>query len=218
MSHIHRRALLSSVILVLLLLAVRLFGLHTYLQEGNLRAAVAAWGRWGPLLYVGLFAVLPSLFLPGLPMTVAGGLAFGPLWGTVYASIGSTLGAMLAFLVARYFARETILGLLGERWVKIDEQTARKGWVYVAITRLIPLFPFNILNYAFGLTQVGFLQYAVVSWLCMLPATAAYVIFSSSLLDLLKGQVSYPFLIGLLLLLVVSLIPWGYRKWRGLSS
>jgi uncharacterized membrane protein YdjX (TVP38/TMEM64 family) len=201
--------------LVLLLVAIRLSGLHVYFQEERIRSAIEAWGRFGPLLYIGMFAVLPSLFLPGLPMTVAGGLAFGPLWGTVYASIGSTLGAMLAFLVARYFARESILKLLGTRWEKIDQQTARHGWVYVAITRLIPLFPFNVLNYAFGLTQIDFLPYAAVSWLCMLPATAAYVVFSSSIFDLLHGKISLPFLMGLLLLLGVSLIPWGYRKWTG---
>ncbi len=210
-----RRAVLLPVVLILLLVAIRIAGLQTYLQGENLRSTIGAFGRLGPLLYIGMFAILPSLFLPGLPMTVAGGLAFGPLWGTVYASIGSTLGAMLAFLVARYFARETVLGLLGDRWKKIDQQTEKKGWVYVAITRLIPLFPFNLLNYAFGLTKIGFLPYAVVSWLCMLPATAAYVIFSSSIFDLLSGKISPPFLIGLLLFAMVSLIPWGYRKWKG---
>ncbi len=209
------KRLFFPLLLIALLVAIRLSGLHVYFQEARIRSAIEAWGRFGPLLYIGMFAVFPALFLPGLPMTVAGGLAFGPLWGTVYASIGSTLGAMLAFLVARYFARESILKLLGTRWEKIDRQTARHGWVYVAITRLIPLFPFNVLNYAFGLTKIGFLPYAVVSWLCMLPATAAYVVFSSSIFDLLRGKISLPFLMGLLLLLGVSLIPWGYRKWTG---
>jgi uncharacterized membrane protein YdjX (TVP38/TMEM64 family) len=212
------RAALFLLILIGLIAAIRAGGLTEYLDQQRLQEAIRRWGIWGPLLYILIFAVAPSLFLPGLPITVAGGLAFGPLWGTVYASIGSTLGAGLAFLISRYFARGAVSEMLGERWRKIDEGVARKGWVYVAITRLIPIFPFNLLNYAFGLTRIGFVPYLFTSWLFMLPGTAAYVIFSSSLLDLLKGQVSPVLLLGLLLITLVSLIPVIYRRMRGQSS
>ncbi|NKE70722.1 DUF3047 domain-containing protein [Candidatus Manganitrophus noduliformans] len=210
-----RRFFLFLLLLIVLVAAVRLLGLHDALDQERLRSGIDRWGAWGPLLYILIFAIAPVLFLPGLPITVAGGLAFGPLWGTVYASIGSTLGAGLAFLVARYFAREAVSEMLGERWKRIDAGVAERGWVFVAITRLIPLFPFNLLNYAFGLTRIPFAIYLFTSWLFMLPGTAAYVIFSSSLLDLIKGDLSPAFLIGLLLLVALSVIPFFYRRWKG---
>ncbi|MCG3117740.1 MAG: DUF3047 domain-containing protein [Candidatus Manganitrophus sp. SA1] len=209
------RAAFFLLILIGVIVAIRAGGLTEYLDQQRLHEVIGRWGIWGPLIYILIFAVAPALFLPGLPITVAGGLAFGPVWGTIYASIGSTLGAGLAFLVSRYFARGAVSEMLGERWKKIDEGVARKGWVYVAITRLIPIFPFNLLNYAFGLTRIGFIPYLFTSWLFMLPGTAAYVIFSSSLLDLLKGQISPALLLGLLLIALVSLAPLFYRRWKG---
>jgi uncharacterized membrane protein YdjX (TVP38/TMEM64 family) len=77
----------------------------------------------------------------------------------------------------------------------------------VAFTRLVPLFPFNLLNYAFGLTKIGFLPYAVTTFFCMLPACIAYIVFSSSLLDLLRGKASPALIGGIVLLVAVSLIP-----------
>jgi uncharacterized membrane protein YdjX (TVP38/TMEM64 family) len=210
-----RRFFFFLLLLFVLVAVIRWLGVQEYLDQERLRSGIDRWGAWGPLLYIVIFAIAPVLFLPGLPITIAGGLAFGPLWGTVYASIGSTLGAGLAFLVARYFAREAVSEMLGEQWKRIDEGVAERGWVFVAITRLIPLFPFNLLNYAFGLTRIPFGIYLFASWLFMLPGTAAYVIFSSSLLDLVKGEVSPAFLIGISLLLAVSLIPLLYRRWKG---
>ena len=189
-----------------------LSGLDRYLDQERLRAWIDRFGLFGPLFYVLLFALAPSLFVPGLPITIAGGVAFGPVWGTVYASIGSTLGAAIAFLVSRYFARGPVKELLGPRLIAIDEGVEKRGWIFVAVTRLIPLFPYNLLNYAFGLTRIRFLEYLVTSWICMLPATAAIVVFSSSLLGVLRGKVPKELIIGVVLLLVSASIPFFYRK------
>jgi len=86
------------------------------------------------------------------------------------------------------------------------------GWKAVAFTRLIPLFPFNLLNYAFGLTNVKFMHYAVTSFICMLPACIALIVFSSSLLEVIKGNVTPYFLVGIVLIVVVSLIPFIYNR------
>lgn len=209
------RAVFFILILIFLIAAIRLFGLHAYLDQERLRGWIGGFGTGGPIVYILIFSIAPSLFLPGLPITVAGGLVFGPVWGTVYASVGSTLGAGIAFLVARYFARDTVVELLGDRWQKIDEGVTQKGWIYVAITRLIPVFPFNLLNYAFGLTKIPFLTYLLTSWVFMLPGTTAYVVFSSSILGLLKGKVSVTFVAGFILLLLVSSAPFIYRRWKG---
>ena len=210
-----RRFFFFLLLLIMLIVVIRDFGWQDALDQDRLRSGIDRWGAWGPLLYILIFAVAPVLFLPGLPITVAGGLAFGPLWGTIYASIGSTLGAGSAFLVARYFAREAVSEMLGARWKRIEAGVAERGWVFIAITRLVPLFPFNVLNYAFGLTRIPFATFLFASWLFMLPGTAAYVIFSSSLLGLIRGERPPSFVIGLLLLITVALIPFLYRRWKG---
>ena len=120
--------------LIVLMIGIYFFDLRAALDERRLRAWIEEFGAAGPLIYILIFAIAPPLFLPALPITIAGGLAFGPLWGTVYASIGSTLGAGLAFLTARYLAREPVQALLGERWKKVDEGVTEKGWLYVALT------------------------------------------------------------------------------------
>lgn len=195
----------------------RALGLGQYLAEERLRAWIDGFGAWGPVVYVLIYSIAPVFMAPGLPLTVAGGVLFGPFWGVVYVAIGATIGASAAFLIARLMGREWVLSHIkgGGRVSELDRRTKEKGWRIVAFTRLIPLFPYNFLNYAFGLTGIGFLTYAVMSFVFMLPGIIAYVIFSSSLLDLASGRVSKEFLIGLLLVILVSLISILYQRHRG---
>jgi uncharacterized membrane protein YdjX (TVP38/TMEM64 family) len=211
-----KKSLIRLCVLIFILagivILIKLTGIDRYLEREQLRGWIEDLGLWGPLIYILLYSITPSLFLPGMPMTVAAGLAFGPFYGTIFAITGATIGASLAFLVARYFAREQVANLLSKRLAAIDEGVKKKGWVFVAITRLIPLFPFNMLNYAFGLTSIRFSHYVLASFVFMLPGTTAYVVFSSSLLDLIKGRVSMEFVAGVALVLIVSLFPVFYRS------
>jgi uncharacterized membrane protein YdjX (TVP38/TMEM64 family) len=104
--------------------------------------------------------------------------------------------------------------LSGPQWRRLDQGVEKHGWKIVAFTRLVPVFPFNILNYAFGLTKIRFLHYALATFICMLPACIAFIVFSSSLLDLIKGTVSPAFIIGIGLIVFVSLIPVLYRRYK----
>jgi uncharacterized membrane protein YdjX (TVP38/TMEM64 family) len=209
--NIIKLTLFAGVIIAIITL-IKMTGLDQFLDKERLHSWIKGFGPWGPLVYILIYSITPSLFLPGLPVTIAGGLAFGPVYGTLFAIVGATIGACLAFLVARYFARSQVECLLEGRLKKIDEGVEKKGWIFVAITRLIPIFPFNLLNYAFGLTKIKFSHYAITSFICMLPATAAYVVLSSSLLDLLKGRVSPELIIGVVLLAAVSSVPFIYNK------
>jgi uncharacterized membrane protein YdjX (TVP38/TMEM64 family) len=160
-----------------------------------------------------IYALAPVFFLPGLPITIVGGILFGPFWGVVYTITGATIGASLAFLTARYLARDWIEGkLTSPRWRRLDREVETHGWKVVAFTRLIPAFPFNLLNYAFGLTRIPFMHYAVTTFFCMLPACVAFIVFSSSLPGLIRGKVSPTLLIGILLVVLVSLLPVVYRR------
>ncbi|HMK50658.1 MAG TPA: VTT domain-containing protein [Thermodesulfovibrionales bacterium] len=211
--------LMSRLLLLLLIIsaifAIRYTGATRYLDQETVRGLISGYGTLAPAIYMLIYAIAPSLFLPGLPLTIAGGILFGPFWGVVYSITGATIGACIAFLVSRYIARNWVeKKLLSPKWKRLDEGVENHGWKIVAFTRLIPLFPFNLLNYAFGLTKIKFLHYAVTSFICMLPACIAYVVFSSSLLDLFKGKTSLSFLTGLGLIILVSLTPVFYRRYK----
>jgi len=195
--------------------AVRFLGLGQYLDQESMRAWIEGFGIWGPVVYMLVYAIAPSLMLPGLPITVVGGVLFGPFWGVVYVAIGATAGATLAFIIARKMGRDWVEAILkGGRLAEIDEAVEKKGWKIVAFTRLIPLFPFNFLNYAFGLTRIGLLPYFLATFFFMLPGITAYVVFSSSILDVFHGRVSPAFILGVVLVVIVSLIPFAYKRFR----
>jgi uncharacterized membrane protein YdjX (TVP38/TMEM64 family) len=207
------RPILLLLIIALAVTIARATGAAAMLEPDALRQLVDRQGSLGPLLFIMLYTVTPVLFLPGLPMAIAAGILFGPFWGVVYAIIGATLGACTSFLVARYLARDWVeKKLTGATWRKLDHQVGEQGWKIVAFTRLIPFFPFNLLNYAFGLTKVPFLHYAVASFFCMLPACIAFIVFSSSLPQLLKGKVSPALVIGIVSIAVVSVVSTRYRR------
>lgn len=210
------KPLILLALLVSAVAGVHLFGAAHYLQQDRLRELISGYGALAPAIYILIYALAPVLFLPGLPITIVGGIVFGPLWGVIYTITGSTIGASLAFLVARYLARDWVAArLTGPKWEKLDSEVARHGWKVVAFTRLIPAFPFNLLNYAFGLTKVPFAHYVVATFFCMLPACIAFIVFSSSLLELIRGNVSPTTLLGIALIALVSLIPVVYRRFKG---
>ena len=160
---------------LLLALTITLALLHRdRLDAAALETWVSGAGVAGPLLFIGLYAVGTVLFLPGAVLTLAGGALFGPLWGTLYSLAGATLGAALAFLVARYLARDWVQGRVKGLLGRLIRGVEAEGWRFVAFTRLVPLFPFNLLNYALGLTRIRFLPYALATLVFMLPGALAY--------------------------------------------
>ncbi len=197
------------------ILAIRFTGAVRFLDQETLRGLIHGYGTLAPVIYMLVYSISPALFLPGLPLTIAGGILFGPFWGVIYTITSATLGACVAFLISRYIARDWIeKKLKSPRWKRLDQGVEQHGWKIVAFTRLIPLFPFNLLNYAFGLTKIKFLHYAAATAVCMLPACIAYIVFSSSLLDVVKGRISSKFVVGLILIIAVSLVPLFYNRFK----
>ncbi len=164
----------------LVALAVLLIGIALALayRENFSQAAVGRWlqqlGPWAPVAFMLLYALAAVLFLPGSLLTIAGGALFGPFWGTFYSLTGATLGAALAFLIARHLAGEWVARRSGARLQRIMAGVAAEGWRFVAFVRLVPLFPYNLLNYALGLTPLRLSHYLVTTYLCMLPGAFAY--------------------------------------------
>ncbi|MYF97731.1 TVP38/TMEM64 family protein [Candidatus Poribacteria bacterium] len=198
---------------------LRYYGVTAYIDLKNVHKIkdwVSGFGVIAPLIYIGFYVVATLFFLPGLPITVLSGIAFGPVWGVVYVWIGATIGVSLAFLVGRYVARDLV-----ESWIsgnalfqKIDEKVEKEGWRILMFTRLTPIFPFNLQNYAYGLTNIKILTYTIVSSIFMLPGTIAYVQIGGALVSGegdLKKTLIYLSIAGVLILLV-SLIPKLFRK------
>ncbi len=141
-------------------------------------AAVERWvkqaGILAPVAFILIYTLATVFFLPGSILTLLGGAMFGPVLGTVYNLAGATLGATVAFLISRYLASEWVARKTGGRLKQLITGVEEEGWRFVAFTRLVPLFPFNLLNYALGLTRIGVLQYVVASLVFMLPGGIAY--------------------------------------------
>ena len=213
------RVIIAIGMIVSIYLLLRHYGITENIDPKNthkMKEWVSGFGIIAPLIYICIYVVATLFFLPGLPVTVIGGIAFGPVWGVVYVWAGATIGVSLAFLVSRYVARELV-----ESWVagntqfgKIDEKVEQQGWRILMFTRLVPIFPFNLQNYAYGLTKIKFPTYVLVSAIFMLPGTIAYVQIGGALVSG-EGSLSKTFIylsIAAVLILLVSLIPKFLRK------
>jgi len=164
---------------VALVLALKYFHVQDLLKSAL--DWIGKLGPWGPVIFVGLYVVATVLFVPGSVLTLGAGAVFGVALGSVCVSISATLGATAAFLVGRYLARDAIARKIekNEKFATIDRAVADEGWKIVFLTRLSPVFPFTLLNYAFGLTRVKLSHYVLASWLGMIPGTVMYVYLGS---------------------------------------
>lgn len=167
---------------IFLIMLISIIVLARVFHLGNKFKLVREWiktlGYLGPIVYIFIYAIGVVVAIPGSVLTIAAGAMFGSIIGVACVSIASTLGASLAFLVARYFAKDSVANWLNkkEKFRKLYDLTEKHGAIIVAITRLVPLFPFTWLNYGFGLTKVSLKIYVFWSWLCMLPGTILFVV------------------------------------------
>ena len=175
--------------------------------------ALEAWindaGVLAPILFILIYALVTVLFLPGSVITLAGGALFGPVLGTIYNLTGATLGAVLAFLISRYLASDWIADKAGGRVKQLINGVEGEGWRFVAFTRLVPLFPFNLLNYALGLTRIRLWHYLIATYVFMLPGTIAYTYLGYAGREAIGGGegLIQKILIALALLAAVAFLP-----------
>jgi uncharacterized membrane protein YdjX (TVP38/TMEM64 family) len=158
-----------------LFIAARTLPLDRWIEDLN--AWVEGFGAFGVVVFVAIYVLAALLFVPGSALTIAAGAVFGLWWGTAAVSLASTTAAALAFLIARYLARDAIAARAGQnpKFEAIDRAIGAKGWKIVALLRLSPAMPFSLGNYLYGLTAVRFGPYVLASWLAMLPGTFMYV-------------------------------------------
>src|SRR6202521_4189825 len=145
-------------------------------------------GALAPIAFIAIYIAACVAFLPGSILTIGAGVIFGVVRGSIYVSIAATLGATAAFLVGRYLARDWVSEKLegNAKFKAIDEAVGKEGWKIVILTRLSPVFPFNLLNYAYGLTRGTLRDYVLATWIGMLPGAVMYTYIGSIVGDLTR--------------------------------
>lgn len=173
-------------------------------------------GIAGPIVFMLIYIIGTVVFLPGSVLTLAGGALFGPVLGTFYNLTAATIGAIISFIAARYLAHDWVEKQTGGKLKSLKHGVESEGWKFVAFTRLVPLFPFNLLNYALGLTKIKLSHYSVATYVCMLPGAMAYTYIGYAGREALAGDeaVIQKIMIGIALLAVVSFLPGLILKLR----
>ncbi|HVA39427.1 MAG TPA: TVP38/TMEM64 family protein [Candidatus Binataceae bacterium] len=172
-----------AIVLVLVLGSAWLLWAHSEWFENPrlVKVEVLSWGIWGPLVYMLLYAVGPSFLVPGAVMTIAGGLAFGTLRGSVYSLVGADAGALIAFAAGRFLGRSFVEHVVGGRFEKLLAHIGRHGFQIIFYLRLVPLIPYNALNLMAGASPITFRDYFWASMIGMVPGTILFAFLGDAL-------------------------------------
>jgi len=219
--------LLKIIIAILLIVAVVLVahftGLTEYLQLENVHEVqdwIGGFGFLGYLIFIVLYILVAVFMLPAFFFTILAGAAFGPVLGGILALVAATIGACVAFIVARYVARDTIVGRFGNSplFKKIDNGLKENGVSFLILTRLVPVFPYNVQNYIYGLTPIKFGTFALVTLICMAPGAFIYAFMAGIIIaEGITPMLMVYFAGAGLLLFLVSLIPKYIAKKKGIK-
>ena len=179
--------------------------LYMLLPPEQIRELLAGLGTWAPWTYMAMFAVLPAFFFPVAVLALAGGVAFGLWQGALYTFLGAVVNCSLMFWMARYLGREQVEELLQKRldpkWrERLSKLEGREGFVLLIVLRLIPAVPYNLINYAFGLTGMKYPAYILASALGIIPGTFAFINIGDKSMDITSP--GFWISIGLLMLLL----------------
>jgi uncharacterized membrane protein YdjX (TVP38/TMEM64 family) len=210
------RSSFVDVLRVLILLVI--VGGAAYLLIGHMewfddprrvKVEVLEWGLWGPFAFIMFYAVGPSFLVPGAVMTLAGGLAFGALRGSIYSLAGANLGAIIAFGAGRFLGRDFVERIVGTKFNRMLEGIARHGFQIIFYLRIVPVIPYNALNLLAGTSRIAFRDYFWASVIGMVPGTIVFAFLG----DALWHPASARFFIALGLIAVCIAAGESYRRW-----
>ena len=173
--HLWIRPVLLLFLIIMVFFVAYYFGFSEHLPD--LQPWIQSWGIWAPAVYLLIYFGIVLASIPATPFGIIAGVMFGSVTGIILIVIGASVGSALTFLIARYFARNAVTQWIGDnpRFQRLDQLIETHGTIIVIITRLVPLFPFNILNYGFGLTKISFKTYVIWSTIGMIPGTVVFV-------------------------------------------
>ena len=206
----------KKVIVILTVLASvgGLTWLFAQVEPAQVQQFVAGFGPWAPAAYMGLFALLPAVFFPVAVLALAGGLLFGLWAGSIYTFLGAMINCTVMFFLARTVGYRKVKALveakLSEKWQeRLNAAAGREGFLLLIILRLIPAVPYNLINYAFGLTRMGYLAYLLGSAIGIIPGTLVFINIGDKAMDV--GSPGFWTAMGLLVLLLAVTTVLGKR-------
>lgn len=196
----------------MLIICMLVFGfiLYKYFLKGitaqSIRDYVLSFGYVAPLIYIVIWIVLPTIFFPVPILALAGGLSFGLIDGSIYTIIGAMLNSLFMFIIAKVLARDLINSYLKKKlprkwWDKFENADSKKGFVIVLICRLIPIMPYNVINYVSGLTNISIKNYLLATFIGILPGTVVFLNVGDKILNI--GSMEFYISIILVVLLTV---------------
>ncbi len=214
----HPRRWLIAVVVVLFAAsaAAGVWAFQGKISAQTVEAWVAGLGVWAPIGFVLLYGIATVALVPGGVFDLAGGALFGPVYGSLIDLAGATLGAALSFLVARYVAQEWVQIRSGPRLQAVMRSVDADGWQFVAFVRLVPIFPYSVMNYLLGLTRIPFHHYMIATVIFMLPSTVVYTWIGHAGREAIAGDTDNLWygLIALGLLATMIFLPRLYKRLR----
>lgn len=160
------------------------------LEPVRIAESLRGYGAWAPAAFAAARIVGAVVLVPGAVLAIAAGILFGPIWGTVWNVLAATAGAVLVFLLTRFVAPQWAARVVEGRagLATLMQAIDAEGWRLVAFVRLVPIFPYNLLNYALGLTNVRLSHYTLATLICMIPVDLAYSYLGHAGYQALAGQ------------------------------
>ncbi|MCL2386741.1 MAG: TVP38/TMEM64 family protein [Defluviitaleaceae bacterium] len=215
------KIIIAVVVIGVVFLIANALGLTERIQDFHaMRDWFQGLGWIGYAVYIVIFILVCIFMLPAAPFTIIAGITFGPWQGAILALVSATIGSAAAFLVARYIARDMIVNKFKDNrfFKKIDEGFEKNGVSFLILTRLVPVFPFNLQNYVYGLTGIKFWTFVIVSFITMAPGAFIYAFIAGQIVE--EGftwQLMVQFAVAGVLLFLVSLIPKYIAKKKGIK-
>lgn len=213
----------TTKLILFFILAVVLIGLFKFTSIGlyfsreYIESSLNRMGIWAPAGFVAIYAITSTIGVPGTIMTIIGGVVFGSFLGTIVVVAGATFGACGAFVVSRFLAREFVAEkFMKAKWFKkLDEGIEEQGLYFILFIRLVPIFPFNGINFASGLTKIKFRDYLLGTFIGIIPASFVFVNAASKAAEAAtKGETGTGLFASLFLLGLLALVPVLYKKYK----
>lgn len=199
-----------KIILFVVLIFVSIFLYKTFfgsITAQSIRDYISSYGILAPIIYIAIWVFLPIFFFPVPILALAGGLSFGLIDGTIYTLIGAMLNSSVMFFIANYFAKDTVREYLERKlpknmWQIFEGEDSKKGFIVVLICRLIPIMPYNVINYVSGLTNIDFKKYSLATFLGILPGTVIFLNVGDKIIDINSKD----FIISIVLVVLLTVV------------
>jgi len=215
-SKISKKNIVKFIIFILLIVILIIIGKYTSLFNSinidSIKEFISSFGALAPLIFIAIYIVATIFFLPGTIFSVLGGVLFGGILGTIYVVIGATIGSVIAFYISRFLGADFVNSILKSKKLSkldaYDEKLTKKGFIAVLILRLIPIFPFNGLNFSLGLTRVKPRSYILATLLGIIPGSFVLVNIGANATDF-NNPLLYVFVV---IFIILSIIPIIYKR------